>query len=109
MTGSDLDQFEGLIERLRARIANPARRRDARPSAFMAGIQTLDFGALLGQLGQASADFARIDDDNRNGRINPTLHAKADQIGRDMTTPVDSPLAPPRTVCDQTTRTRPGG
>ncbi len=86
---------DALLERLRARVAEPARRVDRRPSQFDVGVATLDFGQLLGQVRQAGADLARVVQANRSGTVDPELHAKAVQIGSAMTTPVARDLPPP--------------
>lgn len=85
-----------LIERLRARAADPERRVDVPQSQFMAGVSTLDLGGLMGMLGSVSGDLRRVVASNQAGRpIDPELHAKAQAIGAAMSTPVPSSLPPP--------------
>jgi hypothetical protein len=90
---SDADE---LIERLRARAADPERRADVRQSQFMAGISTLDLGGLMGMLGSVSGDLQRVVAANQAGTpIDPSLHAKAQAIGASMSTPVATSLPGP--------------
>jgi len=90
---SDADE---LIERLRARAADPDRRADVRQSQFMAGISTLDLGGLMGMLGSVSGDLQRVVAANQGGAsIDPSLHARAQAIGASMTTPVGTTLPGP--------------
>jgi SMI1/KNR4 family protein SUKH-1 len=85
-----------LIERLRARAADPERRVDVRPSQFMAGISTLDLGGLMGMLGSVSGDLGRVVAANQAGTpIDPALHAKAQAIGASMATPAATSLPGP--------------
>jgi len=87
---------DDLIERLRARAADPERRVDVRQSQFMAGVSTLDLGGLMGMLGQISGDLKRVVAANQAGSpVDPSLHAKAEQIGASMSTPVPTSLPPP--------------
>jgi hypothetical protein len=83
-----------LLERLRTRAADPARRVDRLPSQFQAGIASLDLGQLLGQLQQASFDLGRVVQANRAGTLDPDAHAKAGELGLAMNTPADSALPP---------------
>jgi len=48
---------DDLIDRPRARAADPERRVDVRPSQFMAGVSTMDLGGLMGMLGSVSGDL----------------------------------------------------
>ena len=86
---------DALLERLRTRIADPDRRVDHRPSQFQAGIASLDLGQLFGQLRQAGADLDRIVQANQAGRRDPEMNTRAEQIERDVNTPVRAPLPGP--------------
>jgi hypothetical protein len=87
---------DDLIERLRARAADPERRVDVRQSEFMAGISTLSLGGLMGMLSQVSGDLKRVVAANQAGApVDPALHAKAEQIGASMSTPVPTSLPLP--------------
>jgi SMI1 / KNR4 family (SUKH-1) len=91
-----MSSADELIDRLRARAADPERRVDVRQSQFMAGISTLDLGGLMGMLGQVSGDLGRVVAANQAGqRVDPTLHATAEAFGAAMSTPVASTLPPP--------------
>jgi hypothetical protein len=89
---------DALLERLRGRIADPARRVDQRPSQFAAGVATLDLGQLFGQLRQAQANLGRIVAANRAGVHDPDMTAKAEEIGAAMSTPSEAPLRSPATA-----------
>ena len=90
-----------LIERLRVRAADPERRADVRQSQFMAGIQTLDLGGLMGMLGSVSGDLQRVVASNQAGKpVDPTLHATAEAFGVAMNTPVETTLAAPASPGD---------
>ena len=86
---------DAFLDRLRRRIADPARRVDLRPSELMAGIATLDLGQLFGQIRQLGADLNRVVQANQEGRVDPEMTAKAGQLGAAMSTPVDTPLRAP--------------
>jgi hypothetical protein len=90
-----------LIERLRARAADPDRRVDFRQNQFMAGIQTLDRGGLMGMLGSVSGDLQRVVAANQAGTpIDSALDARALAIGSSMSTPVETGLPPPASLGD---------
>lgn len=88
---ADLDD---VIRRLRERADDPDRRVDCRTSAFAAGVAGLDLGGLMGQLGQAQADLARLLAAGPEGPP-PDLVARADQLAADMSAPAESALRPP--------------
>jgi hypothetical protein len=92
--------LDGLIERLRERAADPERRVDARESQFHAQLKTLDFGGLLGMLGDLRPIFGGAVDASRTGRVDPDVVAKADEFAGAMSTPVDSDPPPPATPQD---------
>jgi hypothetical protein len=56
---------------------------------------SLDLGSLLGALGSAAADLRRVVAANEAGRVDPEMTAKANQIGPQMSTPVEALLPPP--------------
>lgn len=86
-----------LIRRLIVRAADPGKR-IAPPSQFIAGIQTMSLGGLLGSLLGASSDLKRVVAANREGRIDPEMSARADEIARQMSTPAPQPVAGPKTA-----------
>jgi hypothetical protein len=79
---------ERLIQALRERAASPERRRDARPSQFQAGVQTLDLTQLLGAIGGAGNALNGVVESARTGRQDPSMGALAESLGRSMQTPV---------------------
>jgi hypothetical protein len=83
--GIDADR---LIEQLRARAADPARRTELRPSRFEAGIQSLSLGGLF-SFGASIADsLRRVVASNQAGRMpDADVLATAEGLERDMTTP----------------------
>jgi hypothetical protein len=87
---------DALIERLRARAADPDRRVDVRQSQFMAGVSTLDLGGLLGMLGSVAGDLTRVVAANQAGTpIDPAIQARAEGFGQAMSAPVPAPLPAP--------------
>src|SRR6185295_14237595 len=86
-----------LIKRLIVRAADPGKRLAA-PSQFTAAVQSMSLGGLLGSLLGASNDVKRIVAANREGRIDPEMVTRADEIARQMSTPVQQPAAAPRTA-----------
>ena len=86
-----------LVKRLIVRAADPGQR-VAPPSQFMAGIQTMSLGGLLGSLFGASSDLQRVVAANREGRVDAEMSARAQEIARQMNTPAAQPAAAPRTA-----------
>lgn len=84
-----------LIRRLIVRAADPGKRL-AGPSEFMASVQTMSLGGLLGSLLGASSDLQRVLAANREGRIDHDMHARAEEIARRMSTPAPQPVAAPK-------------
>jgi hypothetical protein len=84
-----------LIRRLIVRAADPGKR-IAPPSQFTASIQTMSLGGLLGSLLGASGDLKRVVAGNREGRIDPEMTARAEEIARRMSTPAPQPVAGPK-------------
>jgi SMI1 / KNR4 family (SUKH-1) len=88
------DVDDDLIERLRARIADPARRVDQRPSELWASMTSQGLGGMLEMGHSLGQDLARLlrqgpDDD---------IVARADELRRSMETPADRPLPLPATA-----------
>jgi hypothetical protein len=83
-----------LTRRLIVRAADPGKR-IAPPSQFMAGIQTMSLSGLLGSLLGASSDLQRVVAGNREGRVDPEMTARAEEIARRMGTPAPQPAAAP--------------
>ncbi len=88
---------DALLERLRQRIADPARRLDQRPSAFLAEIATMDLGQMFDQIRTLGADLNRVVEANQAGRIDPEMTIKASRLGASMMTPAETPRADPAT------------
>ena len=86
-----------LIRRLIVRAADPGKR-IAPPSQFMASVQTMNLGGLLGSLLGAAGDLQRVVAANREGRVDPEMIARAEEIARQMSTPAPQPVAAPRTA-----------
>src|SRR4051812_20601837 len=86
-----------LIRRLIVRAADPGKRM-APPSQFTASLQTMSLGGLLGSLLGASGDLKRVVAANREGRIDPEMSARADELARRMNTPAPQPVAGPKTA-----------
>ena len=86
---------DALLDRLRQRIADPARRVDQRPSAFLAGIATMDLGQMFDQIRTLGADLDRVVEANQAGRIDPEMTIKANRLGASMMTPAETRLPEP--------------
>jgi SMI1/KNR4 family protein SUKH-1 len=97
---STAPSFEDLLPRLRARIADPARRTDVRPNQLMASIQSLDLAGLVAMSRGINETFAGVLAANREGRVDPAGAALAEDLQRQMTTPVEAPLRPPAPESD---------
>ena len=87
--------MDDLISQLRTRAADPERRADVRPTHLWAGMKALDLGGLFGALRDVQADLARAVEASREGRVDQQAHARAEEIERAMTTPVESELPSP--------------
>jgi SMI1 / KNR4 family (SUKH-1) len=82
------------IERLRARIADPARRVDQLPSELWTSITGQGLGGML-EIGRSlGQDLARLLQQGPDADI----VARADELQRSMETPADRPLPEPATV-----------
>jgi len=77
------DSLDALISRVAARAADPQRRVDDRPSELFASISSAGLGDLMAMLQSLSGDLGQL-------RVNgptPAINARAEAIGRSMTTP----------------------
>jgi hypothetical protein len=87
--------FDELLPRLRARAADPARRTDVRPNQLMAQVQTLDLGGLLSMAGGLADALRGVVVANQAGRVDAAGQARAQELQRQLSTPVEvSPRAP---------------
>src|SRR5512142_774812 len=84
--------MDELIERLRARAADPTRRVDIRQSAFVAGLQSVSVSSLLGQLQQARIDLDRAVAASRTGKADPAVTDRADAVAAAMSAPASTGL-----------------
>jgi hypothetical protein len=85
-----------LIERLRARLADPERRIDARADVFSAQVQAMSLDQLFSAGRSAAADLLRVVASNQAGRMpDLDLIGKADQIQAAMRTPLSTPMPLP--------------
>jgi hypothetical protein len=91
----DATEFDELLQRLRARAADPRRRADVIVSRFDANTRALDLGGLLSQLGGIGGLLRQTVAANREGRVDPTGHARALEIEADMKSPATTDLPPP--------------
>ena len=90
------EDLDGLIERLRIRLADPARRVDVQPRAFDRSVQALDLGGLL-QAGRGlGAMLQSVVGANTSGRpIGDAEAAVVDQLAASMREPPPPSLRPP--------------
>ena len=93
--GPSAPSIEELLPRLRARIADPARRTDVRPNELMAGIGALDLGGLLSMAGGLADALRGVVAANQAGTVDAAGLARADELGRQMATPVEVALRAP--------------
>lgn len=82
---------DDLVLRLRARVADPARRTDTRPTAFSTRVESLDLGQLLGDIRRLGADLRGVVADNQEGRVDPATPAKIAALQSELTTPTPVP------------------
>jgi hypothetical protein len=88
-------ELEDLIERLRLRATDPARRVDVQVDVFSERVRTLSLRELPGQGQSVAASLGRVVDANRRGLpIEPDLVAQADGVAADMSTPAHPDLPP---------------
>jgi hypothetical protein len=84
-----------LIDRLRARAADPERRTSSPPSRFFAEARTMDLGGLL-QMGRSLAsELGRVVASNQAGRVDEAGVERARELERDMSTPAPMVLPAP--------------
>lgn len=84
---------DALLDRLRARIADPSLRVDSRPSEFLVSATSEGLAGLM-SMGQALVeDLRRLRTDGPDDE----LVARADRLGAAMKTPALRPLPPPAT------------
>lgn len=80
--------LDALIEQLRTRAADPARRVDIQIDVFSAGVRGLSLTELLVQGHSAASSLMQVVEANRQGMpIPPDLLAQADRAATDMATP----------------------
>jgi hypothetical protein len=84
----DTERADHLVQRIRERAADPAGRTEERPSEFWTSVTSQSLGGLLGMGRSVAQDLGRL---LRQGP-DDALTARAEEIERSMTTPVDRPL-----------------
>jgi hypothetical protein len=87
--------LDDLIPRLRARAADPARRTSVRPTQLGRQVAALDLGGLLAMAGDLSSMLKGVVAANQQGRVDPVGTARAAELERAATTPVDDGLPSP--------------
>ena len=87
-----MDESE-LIEPIRARVADPDRRLDARPSEFFASVKGMSLGSLFRAGRAAAADAIRA----ARGDLDEELIGKAEGYRTAMNRPAERPFPPPAT------------
>ncbi len=75
-------------------LASPTRRGapTSGPTSSMAGVQALDLGGLLSMAGGLADALRGVVAANQAGTVDPAGHARAQELGRQMATPVEVPL-----------------
>ena len=87
--------LDALIPRLRARAADPERRTYVQQTQFSRQVASMDLGGML-SLGRTLGGLLRTSVAmQREGRIDPDGVAMADELQRQMETPVDDGLPAP--------------
>ena len=86
--------MDHLIEQIRERAADPAKRVDERPSELWASVNTMSLGGMVGMLRGLNRDLGRL---IRQGP-DDELVGRANDIQRSMRTPAEQPLPPPATL-----------
>jgi hypothetical protein len=87
--------MDDLIAQIRVRLADPKRRTEEQRSVFNESFRGLDIAGLMRGMAGVQADLDRAVAAVRSGRIDPDVHARANQIAAAMSTPVSRPLSPP--------------
>jgi hypothetical protein len=82
-----------LLARLRERIADPDRRTDSRPDEFTASLSDMGVGQLFSMGRSTAGDLRQLLDHG----VDAELRSKADEIERQMGTPVTRELPEPAT------------
>ena len=85
--GSD-GRHDDLVERVRARAADPDLRVDQVPSAFMADVGSRSVTELFGLIGSLGADLRRL----QTAGVDATLSTKVGALEREMTRPAERRL-----------------
>jgi hypothetical protein len=93
----DAIDLDALMDRLRARAADPDRRVDQRGSRFDARVRGMALGELITTDRSVADMLAAVVTDNRAGRIDPTRLAAVSALAAEMDEPVDGDLGPPLT------------
>jgi hypothetical protein len=92
---TDALDIDTLIDRLRARAADPERRTSSPPSRFVAEVRTMGLGGLL-QMGRSLAsELGRVVAANQEGRVDEAGSTRARGLERDMSTPAPMVLPAP--------------
>lgn len=90
--------MDDLIDRLRVRAADPARRMDDSTLESDSTV-TLGISELLGKGGGLAASLGRVVEETRAGRpLDPDLRAQVDKLATTMAAPGPPPLPPPATA-----------
>lgn len=92
---SPTPELDALIPRLRERAADPERRTNLRQTQFGAQVESLSLGGLLSMgrgLGAMLRDVVRA---NEAGQVHPEGLAMAEELQRQMETPVETGLPAP--------------
>jgi hypothetical protein len=94
-------EIDQLIERLRARAADPERRTDVRPSRFDAALSGLSLGGMVSLGRSVFGDLMKVVKTNQAGLPpDPQAVGLAEQLERDMTTRAESPALATATGAD---------
>lgn len=89
------DDLDALLEAVRARAQDPARRTSVRPTELGEALGALDLGGTLTMGTGLGAMLRNVVAANRAGRVDAEGVAAANELHRQMTTPVDPGLPPP--------------
>jgi len=87
--------LDELIERLRARAADPDRRTSVQPSEFTATVRTMDLGSMLSSLRSLAGSLKDVVDANQQGRVDEHGRQGAIELERQFTTRAPSVLPRP--------------
>lgn len=82
-----------LIDRLRARAADPERRVDTPQTEMGAAIESMGLGDMFAAVRSLAGDLGRVVEANQEGRsLDPQLVERAERLGTSMTTPIVAEL-----------------